>query len=659
MSGAILVVDDSLTVRMDICDALTAAGFSPVACKTLFEAREALRKQTFAVVILDVLLPDGDGIDLLSELRASPDGSTPVMLLSTEAQVRDRVRGLTKGADDYIGKPYEIGYVVARAHELVRRGTDASAEQASTILLIDDSLTFREELRRALMEGGHRVVVAESGEEGLRVAADLRPSAVIVEGNLPGIHGATVVRRMRLDGALRRTPCLLLTGSDDDGAELRALDAGADAFVRKGEDITVILARLAAVLRRAATPATGDSATSLSGAKKILAVDDSRTHLESLAEALREEGYDVALAQSGEEALELLALQPVDCVLLDLNMPGLGGEATCRRIKDAPSIRDTPLIIVTSSEDRESVLRSLGAGADDIITKSSDAQVLKARILTQIRRKQFEDETRRTRDHVMRKEREKTEARASRVLADTRARLLLDLERKNRELEAFSYSVSHDLRAPLRAIDGFSLALLEDHASQLDEDGQDYLRRVRSAAQRMGELIDDLLHLSRMSRAELIRTSVDLSGLAREVGAKLREANPERQVRFSVEDGIVAHGDPRLLQVVLENLIGNAWKFTGRTTDSAIDFGASPRGGEMTYFVRDNGAGFDMAYSARLFGPFQRLHTEKEFSGTGIGLATVQRIVERHGGRIWAEGEVDRGATLLFTLPAVSAELQS
>jgi signal transduction histidine kinase len=193
--------------------------------------------------------------------------------------------------------------------------------------------------------------------------------------------------------------------------------------------------------------------------------------------------------------------------------------------------------------------------------------------------------------------------------------------------------------------------LLEDYAGSLDEKGQEYLGRVRGAAQRMGEIIDDLLKLSKVGRAELHRGHVDLSAVARMVAAALRQASPERQVRMVIPGGVAANGDYSLLRVVLENLFGNAWKFTAGIPEAIIEFGATERDGVMTYFVRDNGAGFDMTQAERLFLPFQRLHDQSKFPGTGIGLATVYRVVDRHGGRVWAESAVDQGATFLWTLP--------
>ncbi len=225
------------------------------------------------------------------------------------------------------------------------------------------------------------------------------------------------------------------------------------------------------------------------------------------------------------------------------------------------------------------------------------------------------------------------------------------LEVANRELESFSYSVSHDLRAPLRAIDGFSQALLEDYADRLDGEGKDHLRRVRAAAQRMAGLIDALLTLARVTRAEMRREPVDLSALARAIAAELQRQAPERQAEFVVADGLCVEGDSRLLQAALENLLGNAWKFTSKCRNARIEFGiARQLNGQRAYVVRDNGAGFDITYADKLFGAFQRLHAMSEFGGTGIGLATVQRIIHRHGGRVWAEGAVDQGAAFYFTL---------
>jgi light-regulated signal transduction histidine kinase (bacteriophytochrome) len=229
------------------------------------------------------------------------------------------------------------------------------------------------------------------------------------------------------------------------------------------------------------------------------------------------------------------------------------------------------------------------------------------------------------------------------------------LNASNMELEAFCYSVSHDLRSPLRSIDGFSHALLEDLGGTMDPESAEHLRRIRAATQRMGTLIDDLLNLSRITRTELARRRVNLTALAREVVGDHAAAQPGRAVEIVFAEGLEAEGDPRLLRQVLENLIGNAWKFTSKVASARIEFGSMKQGGETVYFVKDNGAGFDPAYAERLFGVFQRLHAMTEFAGTGVGLAIVDRIIKRHGGRVWADAAVGRGATFFFTLGSSAA----
>jgi len=227
------------------------------------------------------------------------------------------------------------------------------------------------------------------------------------------------------------------------------------------------------------------------------------------------------------------------------------------------------------------------------------------------------------------------------------------LEAANKELEAFSYSVSHDLRAPLRGIDGWSLALLEDYSSQLDGQAKTYLERVRSETQRMGQLIDDLLQLSRLTSTEMMIDRVDLSAMAGTIADQLQKEQPERQVEFVLQPGLNANGDAQLLEIALTNLLDNAFKFTGKTPQARIEFGQTEVEGHRAFFVRDNGAGFDMALAKKLFGAFQRMHKASDFPGTGVGLTTVQRIVHRHGGRIWAQAVVDQGATFYFTLEEI------
>ena len=651
MTAEILIVDDSLTVRMALTETLEEAGFSCLSCPDGASARRALATDTFKLAVLDVLLPDDDGVELLKLIREDPrTAGMAVIMLSSEAEVRHRVRGLTAGADDYVGKPYDSAYLVGRVRDHLRRLKGPAQETSDAILVIDDSPTFRNALVEMLEAAGYKVLPSISGEEGLRIAADARPAALIVDGSLPGIDGPTVIRRIRLDAALRQTPCLLLTGSDEGSAELQAFDAGADAFVRKGEENEVILARLQALLRRAGQPHIKRDTDSLQAPKRILAVDDSPTYLNELGEILRGEGYEVQLASSGAEALLLLSVQPVDCVLLDLVMPDLDGIETCRRIKTTAGLRDIPVVMLTAVEARKAMIEALSVGADDYLSKSGDADALRARVLAQIRRKQLQDETRRIREELLRKEIEAAEERSARETAEVKAAMAEELELKNQELETFSYSVAHDLRAPLRSIDGFSLALLEDYAEVLDEGGKEFLARIRESTAHMSQLIDDLLKLSKVTRSDFVGREVDLSLVARACVARLRQIDPDRQVEVIIPEGLWVSGDAALLEVALDNLLGNAWKFTRKTEGARIELATETQDRVRVFVVRDNGAGFDMARAGKLFNVFTRLHAAHEFEGTGIGLATVLRVVRRHGGRVWAEGKVGGGAAFFFTL---------
>jgi DNA-binding response OmpR family regulator len=645
MSHTVLIVDDSLTVRMDLHEAFEADGFTSVLCATGAEARAAFARRGFDVAVLDVVLPDADGVELLRELRADPALSgTVTVLLSSEAEVADRLHGLRTGANEYVGKPYDAGYVVARVRQLL--GDPPADDDRTTVLVIDDSVTFRERLRELLESEGYGVLTAASGEDGLRAAAERRPAAVVVDGVMPGIDGATVIRRIRLDPALRDTPCLLMTAADDYATEVQMLEAGADGFVRKQQDLAVVLAKLAAVLRQSTEQLPIGATGSLHGPSKVLALSPDRRQLDRLGDALRSDGYDVVPAATAEDALELLAAQPVDCIVLGLDGMADAGRAACRRIKEVPQIGDAPLIMTGENDD--AMLDCLAAGADDYVRDADGPAALRAHVRTQIRRKQSQDESRRIREELMRRELEAAEERAARQLAETRAALVEELEWRNRELEAFSGSVSHDLRGPLQVISSFAEAVLDEDDEELGDVARHRVQRIHAAAQRMADLVESLLILARASRGELRRERFDLSATAREVAAEVQAREPDRKVRFTVHDGMTVDADLGLTRVILENLINNAVKFTRRVELPVIEVGcASP----ARFFVRDNGAGFPAGEAGKLFRPFARLHDAAEFPGTGIGLTTVHRAVERHGGEIWAEGEDGRGATFWFTLP--------
>ncbi|MCA2212078.1 response regulator [Jidongwangia harbinensis] len=644
MNHTVLIVDDSLTVRMDLHEAFTADGFTSVLCATGAEARAAFAARDFDAAVLDVVLPDADGVELLRELRADPDlAHIATVLLSSETEVADRLHGLRTGADEYVGKPYDAGYVVARVRQLL--GDPYSPDDRTTVLVIDDSMTFRERLRELLEAEGYAVLTAPSGEEGLRTAAERRPAAVVVDGVMPGIDGATVIRRMRLDPALRDTPCLLMTAADDYATEVQMLEAGADGFVRKQQDLAVVLAKLAAVLRQSAEQLPIEATGSPHGPSKVLALSPDRRQLDRLGDALRSDGYDVVPAATASDALELLAAQPVDCIVLGLDGVADSGREACRRIKEVPQVGDVPLIMTGGHDD--AMLECLAAGADDYVPADDGPEALRVHVRTQIRRKQSQDESRRIREELMRRELEATEERAARQLAETRAALVEELEWRNRELEAFSGSVSHDLRGPLQVISSFAETILDEDDEPLGDVARHRVQRIHAAAQRMADLVESLLLLARASRGELRREPVDLSATAREVATEVLAREPDRKVGFAVHDGMTVDADLGLTRVILENLINNAVKFTRRVDLPVIEVGCV----SARFFVRDNGAGFPAGQAGELFRPFARLHDAAEFPGTGIGLTTVHRAVERHGGEIWAEGEDGRGATFWFTLP--------
>jgi len=356
----------------------------------------------------------------------------------------------------------------------------------------------------------------------------------------------------------------------------------------------------------------------------VLLVDDVEANLIALEAQLGILNCELVRASSGNEALRQLLKREFAVMLLDVQMPEMNGYEVARYARDNPATRDVPIIFVTAMhETEESMLRGYGAGAVDFLIKPINPYVLRSKVRVFL-------------DLCL----------SRRSLADEIAAHKKTLA----ELEAFNYSVSHDLRAPLRPLDGFSQALLEDCGDKLDARSKDYLNRIRGAAQRMGQLIDDLLKLSRLSRAEIKRQRVDLSTLAQSIVVELRRNEPARDVEFIFEGEAQVQADPNLLQIVLENLLRNAWKFTEKKPRCKIEFGRQGEQGDPVFFVRDDGVGFDPNYAHRLFQPFQRLHADAEFEGTGIGLAIVNRIIRRHGGRIWAEAALDKGATFFFTL---------
>jgi two-component system, sensor histidine kinase and response regulator len=367
----------------------------------------------------------------------------------------------------------------------------------------------------------------------------------------------------------------------------------------------------------------------------ILLVDDDPTKRFALKTILAPLGETIVEASSGADALRQLLRQEFALVLLDVRMPIMDGFDTAQLIRQRPRSELTPIIFVTALDKAETDMgRGYELGAVDFVFAPVVPAILRAKVGVFVDLYRAQQELRRYRTQLE-------------TLVEERTTALTAI---NRELEAFSYSVSHDLRAPLLAFDGLSKALLDDYGERLDSRARDYLQRMRGASQRMGAVFDGLQSLFRVTSGEIHRERVDISALATEITGEMRESNLDRQVNVSIAPELSVSADARLMRILLGNLISNAWKYTSTKQDAAIEVGGEVLANEARCFVRDNGVGFDMLYSHKLFGAFQRLHSQSEFPGAGIGLATVRRIVNRHGGRCWAEGAVGEGATFYFVV---------
>jgi signal transduction histidine kinase len=367
----------------------------------------------------------------------------------------------------------------------------------------------------------------------------------------------------------------------------------------------------------------------------ILLVDDDPTKRFALKTILAPLGETVVEASSGADALRQLLRQEFAVVLLDVRMPLMDGFDTAQLIRQRPRSELTPIIFVTAIDQAETDMgRGYDLGAVDFVFAPVVPAILRAKVSVFVELYRAQQELRRYRNQLEQLVEERTTA----------------LTAINRELEAFSYSVSHDLRAPLLAFDGLSRALLDDYGDRFDDRAKDYLHRMRRASQRMGSVFDGLQSLFRVTSGEIHRERVDISAISAEIVDEIRAASPKRDVAVTIAPGMTVSADARLVRILLGNLISNAWKFTGKRSGATVEIGGELVEGEDRRFVRDNGVGFDMLYAHKLFGAFQRLHSQSEFPGAGIGLATVRRIVNRHGGRCWAEGAVGEGATFYFVL---------
>ena len=365
----------------------------------------------------------------------------------------------------------------------------------------------------------------------------------------------------------------------------------------------------------------------------ILIVDDDATKRFALKAILDPLGQNLVEAASGTDALRQLLRQDFAVILLDVRMPGMDGFECAQLIRQRPRSELTPIIFVTALAGAETDMgRGYDLGAVDFVFAPVVPAIMRAKVTVFVELYRAQQELRRYRTQLERLVQDRTTA----------------LTAINRELEAFSYSVSHDLRAPLLAFDGLNQSLLDHSGDKLDPRAKDYLLRMRRASERMTSVFDGLQTLFRLTSGEIHREPCDISAMATEIVDEIRAAEPERNVQVGIAEGLTASADPRLARILLTNLISNGWKFTAKEAAARLEVGAEIVDGDTRLYVRDNGVGFDMIYAHKLFGAFQRLHSQSEFPGVGIGLATVRRIVNRHGGRAWAEGAVGEGATFYF-----------
>ncbi len=404
----------------------------------------------------------------------------------------------------------------------------------------------------------------------------------------------------------------------------------------------------------------------------IMAVEDSMVQAKKLKNFFDNNNINNVFFTNAIDAYAA-ALENVPLLVIsDIVMPGMDGYEFCSKLKTHPTLREIPVILLTSLSDPLDIIKGLQAGADNFITKPYEEQYLLSRIhyLLANRDLRSEGSAEMVMEIMFRGAKYKINSEKKQILdlllsvyeaAVERNDQLITTQQElqasneslmavNQELDAFSATVSHDLRAPLNGVAGYSQILQETYSDVLDDEAKEYLERIINSAFAMSKLIDDLLQFSRSGRTEISTETVDLSAMAEEITRDIIGRDPEKKAVFNIKEGLLANADPNLIHVVLVNLLGNAWKYSGKVDHPVITFDKVISGRDTAFFIRDNGAGFDMSKSDKLFNPFQRLHTNEEFAGTGVGLATVKRIIEKHGGSIWAESEPGKGATFFFTL---------
>jgi PAS domain S-box-containing protein len=588
-SGTILIVDDVLENLRLLSKMLSAQGYKTRAVKTGLEAIASANAELPDLILLDIRLPDISGYEVCTTLKANEITSVvPVVFLSALNETEEKLRGFAAGGVDYITKPFASEEVLVRVQTYLEMGRLR--------------LQLKEQNRELQLKNEQLQV---EGTECKRAAEKLAESFAKVEDSK--IATLNLLEDLKTEIELRKRTEELLRETSD---YLNSLIDYANAPI-----ITWDVQHKITRFNHAFEGLTGYSVSEMVGKElPILFSKDSRD------ESLRK----IAQTSSGElwKAVEI-PIQRKD------------GEIRVALWNSAN---------IFDKEGKE-IVATIAQGQDITERKRVEKEFI-----------------------GLNTELERTVSERTRELRDSQLALLnlVDdlnqtsrglafandaLDAVNKELAAFSYSVSHDLRAPLRSIDGFSNALLEDCEDKLDDDGKKYLERIRWATQNMGRLIDDMLNLSRVTQSEFRQEQVDLSKMVHEIIDTNQQKNPLNGMTVNIQEDIIVQGDQRLMHIAMTNLLDNAWKFTGKQEHPQVEFGAIVKDGERIIFVRDNGVGFDMNYAGKLFGAFQRLHRSDEFPGTGIGLATVRRVMNRHGGQAWAESEVGKGATFFFTLP--------
>ncbi|MBE0647400.1 MAG: response regulator [Bacteroidales bacterium] len=408
------------------------------------------------------------------------------------------------------------------------------------------------------------------------------------------------------------------------------------------------------------------------GDSYIMAVEDSVVQAKRLKHFLDGNNLNNQVFYTATEAYEAAVSTPPILIISDIVMPGMDGYEFCKKLKENPDLKDIPIILLTSLRDPLDIIKGLQAGADNFITKPYEEKYLLSRINYLLANREIRKSgggemvleiVFRGNKYAINSDKKQIldlllsvyEAAVQRndelILAQEQLQALNEnLTAANRELEAFSYTVSHDLRSPLHTIHGYTQLMLEDYTGKLESEAVGFLDTILVASRNMSQLIDDLLKFSRSGRAIIEKDQVNMSDVANQTMQLIRQRDPLRKVLVKIPEGISGYADKNLMGVVLDNLLGNAWKYSGKNPQAEIEFGQTEVEGEPVYFVKDNGAGFDMDKADTMFNPFERFHSNEDFPGTGVGLATVRRILERHDGRIWAESEVGKGSTFYFTL---------